>query len=67
MQGPEKPLQRIHMDLAGSLDEKMYFIIVDAPSNWPEVFTVDTDMTTAVISHETMCSFGIPDQIVKVL
>ena len=34
---PAKPWQRIHIDFAGPFMEKMFFIVVDAHSKWPEV------------------------------
>ena len=38
---PAKPWVRIHVDFAGPLYGKTYFIIVDAHSKWPEVFKND--------------------------
>ena len=35
---PVHPWQRLHMDFAEPFQGKMYFIIVDAHSKWPEVF-----------------------------
>lgn len=44
---------------------KMY-LIVDAHSKWPEVFTMNINITTSVIScfREPMWCFGIPGQII---
>ena len=33
---PEKPWKRIHLDLAGPLDGRMYLLVVDSHSKWPE-------------------------------
>ena len=37
--------QRVHVDFAGPLKGKMYFVLVNAPSKWPEV--VEMQSTTA--------------------
>ena len=34
---PSRPWSRVHVDFAGPLQGKMYFVIVDAHSKWPEV------------------------------
>ena len=34
---PTKPWERIHVDFAGSFLNKMFLIVVDAHSKWPEV------------------------------
>lgn len=33
----ERPMQRIHMDIAGPVRNFYYFIIVDAYSKWPQI------------------------------
>ncbi|CAL8071712.1 unnamed protein product [Orchesella dallaii] len=66
-QFPQRPWQRLHMDLAGPLDNNMFLIIMDAHSKWPEVFSMKNDTTSAaVISKmmEVISRFGIPEQIV---
>jgi hypothetical protein len=65
---PEKPWQRIHMDLAGPFLGSMWLIIVDAFTKWPEVFRLGKDSTSAnVISfvRETFSRFGLPETIVS--
>jgi hypothetical protein len=55
---------RIHIDFAG---RKTYFVIVDAHSKWPEVFTMNSTTsshTIDVLRHLFAC-YGIPDQIVS--
>ena len=50
---PAKPWTRIHVDFAGPLG-KMFFVVVDAHSKWPEVF--DMKSTTAQYMIEILRS-----------
>ncbi len=66
-QFPERPWQRLHIDLAGPFQNHMWFVIVDAHSKWPEVFQLKTT-TTQVITQkleEVFARFGIPEQVVS--
>ncbi|CAL8087419.1 unnamed protein product [Orchesella dallaii] len=66
-QFPERPWQRLHMDLAGPLHGEMWLIIVDARTNWPEVFSMNNNTTSTAVIHklaECFARFGIPEQIV---
>jgi hypothetical protein len=65
---PEKPWQRLHVDLAGPFFNKMWLVLMDAHSKWPEVYPLARDSTsTTVITHIRDCisRFGIPEQIVS--
>ena len=42
------PWQRVHMDLAGPFLGKMYCVIVDADSKWPEVFELTTTSSKVI-------------------
>ena len=62
---PDTPWKRIHVDFAGPFRGKMYFIIVDAHSKWPEVITMSSttsqhtiDALRALFSH-----YGFPEQL----
>ena len=64
---PSKPWQRVHIDFAGPFQNKMYLIVIDAHSKWPEV----VEMTTTT-SHKTITelqrlfsTYGIPTQLVS--
>ena len=64
---PSKPWQRVHIDFAGPFQNKMYLIVIDAHSKWPEV----VEMTTTT-SHKTITElqrlfsmYGIPTQLVS--
>ena len=35
---PGRPWQRVHVDFAGPINGKMFILLVDAHSKWPEVF-----------------------------
>ena len=56
---PTTPWQRIHIDYAGPFMDRMFLIVVDAHSKWPEVFTVKqataTTTCSARSSHALAC------------
>jgi len=65
---PARPWQRLHMDLAGPFFNRMWLVIVDAHSKWPEVFDLASNSTSqSLISRirDTICRYGIPEQIVS--
>ncbi len=66
-QFPEKPWQRLHIDLAGPFLNKMWLVVVDAHSKWPEVFCVSSTTTQVVTQklEETFARHGIPEQLVS--
>ena len=62
---PSKPWQRLHIDFAGPFLGKMFFILVDAHSKWPEV--IEMTSTTSQVQflyyeiclHHTDCHFKL--------
>ncbi len=66
-QWPTAPLKRIHIDFAGPFQGKMFLIIVDAHSKWPEVIIMSS--TTAEKTIEALFTFfsryGLPEQLVS--
>ncbi len=60
-QWPTTPMKRIHIDFTGG---KMFFIMVDAHTKWPEVIIMSS--TTSEKTIETLSSFlaryGLPDR-----
>ena len=64
---PAGPWQRIHMDFAGPFNGKMYLIIVDAFSKYPEIFEMNSTNATATISkmQTLIAHYGIPEIIVS--
>ena len=64
---PTRPWQRVHVDFAGPFQGKMFLLVVDAHSKWPEVVNMTT--TSAQCTIEELCrmfaSYGIPEQLVS--
>ena len=64
---PSKPWQRTHVDFAGPFLGKMFFVVIDAHSKWPEIFEMLT--TTAAKTITVLChifvKYGIPEQLVS--
>ena len=49
---PALPWQRLHVDFAGRIDSRMYTVIADAHTKWPEIIamgntTVEESQTAA--------------------
>eukprot|EP00731_Ephydatia_muelleri_P035695 Em0149g1a len=63
---PSKPWQRMHDDFAGPFFGKMWLIVVDARTKWPEVFQLNeaTSGTTITAFMTTFSRFGLPEIIV---
>ena len=64
---PSRPWERIHVDFAGPFLGKMYFIIVDAHSKWPEVFEMPSTSAeqTVCTLRNLFASYGLPLQLVS--
>ena len=62
-----KPWSRVHIDFGGPLYGKMYMIIIDTHSKWPEVFemTSTTAYKTIDVLRGVFATYGLPDQIVS--
>ncbi|KAJ8366188.1 hypothetical protein SKAU_G00150190 [Synaphobranchus kaupii] len=62
---PTTPWQRIHIDYAGPFMERMFLIVVDAHSKWPEVFTVKqaTSTKTVDVLRTLFSRTGLPQQL----
>ena len=62
-----EPMERIHMDYAGpAFNNKMFLIIIDSCSKWPEVFEVSRADTAHTLEklREVIARFGIPKCVV---
>ena len=64
---PNTPWKRIHIDFAGPFLSKMFLIVIDAHSKWPEVV-----LMSSTTSHKTIealqvlfARHGLPEQIVS--
>ena len=64
---PERPWQRVHIDFAGPLKGKMYFVLVDAHSKWPEVVEMQTTTAekTIQVLRRMFAAYGLPEQVVS--
>ncbi len=64
---PTTAWQRIHIDFAGPFMKRMFFIIVDAHSKWPEVCIMKSTTAEKTVQalREIFSRNGIPDQIVS--
>ena len=63
---PARPWQRLHVDFAGPFMGRMYLIIIDAHSKWPEVIEMHTTTAQKTIYElrRLFASYGLPEQIV---
>ena len=64
---PEKPWQRLHVDLAGPFLDKMWFVLVDAHSKWPEVLPLTKDSTSLSVIRclrQLFIRYGLPCELV---
>ena len=66
-QWPSAPLKRIHIDFAGPFQGKMFLIIVDAHSKWPEVIVMPstTSQRTIEVLSTYFARYGLPEQLVS--
>ncbi|XP_040195338.1 uncharacterized protein LOC120928305 [Rana temporaria] len=58
---------RLHLDFAGPIQDKMYLIVVDAHSKWPEVFQMPsiTSAATILVLKKLFAQYGLPTAIVS--
>ena len=64
---PSRPWSRLHIDFAGPTDGKMYFVLIDAYSKFPEIVKVHSTTTEATIKvlREIFSRHGLPEMIVS--
>ncbi|XP_049874501.1 uncharacterized protein K02A2.6-like [Pectinophora gossypiella] len=64
---PEKAWSRLHIDYAGPFQGKVFLIVIDAFSKWPEVKIVSSmnSITLIKVLREIFVQQGIPDTIVS--
>lgn len=57
---PAGPWQRVHADYLGPWRDRMFLVIVDAYSKWPEVFQMSRTTTSATVDkfNECISRFG---------
>ena len=58
----DTPFQRVHVDFAGPFMGKLFFILVDAHTKWPEVHIVENLLSETTIKKckEIFAQFGLP-------
>jgi hypothetical protein len=64
---PQKPWQRLHIDFAGPFMGKMWLIVVDAHSEWPEVIPMQSTTSEKTVSalRSIFAIHGLPEQLVS--
>ena len=64
---PAKPWQRINIDFAGPFEGRMFLVVVDAHSRWPEVIEMKSTTATATIQElrRLFAAYGLPIQLVS--
>ena len=64
---PEGPWRRVHIDFAGPVEGKMFLVVVDAYSKWPEVMEMSSTTTQATLDklRSVFARWGIPQQLVS--
>ncbi|XP_061909872.1 uncharacterized protein K02A2.6-like [Entelurus aequoreus] len=64
---PQEPWQRVHIDFAGPVEDRMFLVAIDAHSKWPEVAIMRSTTTERTIERlgEMFCRFGSPVQLVS--
>lgn len=65
---PPQPWYRVHIDFLGPINNRTYFLIVDAYSKWVECFDVSSGYSTRVVIEklcEVMSRFGVFKTIIS--
>ena len=64
---PTRPWQRIHVDFADPFLNKMYLLVVDAHSKWPEVYELNqtTTIHTITVLRHLIARYCLPEQVVS--
>lgn len=64
---PTNPWQRLHIDFAGPFQQKIYLIVIDPYSKWPEVKVVRSTSSECAIKalREIFAEQGLPEVLVS--
>ena len=64
---PSRPWQRVHVDFAGPFKGRMFLILVDAHSKWPEVVEMSSTSAAKTIEvlRQIFAAYGLPEQLVS--
>ena len=63
---PQKPWERINIDFAGPVENKMFMVVVDAYSNWLEIIDMSKNTTTnhtIDVLRTLFARWGLPIQL----
>ncbi|XGW25993.1 hypothetical protein V3C99_006978 [Haemonchus contortus] len=62
----DRPWNRVHADFAGPVDGRMFLVVVDAFSKWPEIVEMSTTSSPATIKElrQLFSQFGYPETLV---
>ena len=63
---PRKPWQRLHLDYAGPFRGKMWLILIDAYSKWPEIHAMSVTTAQATIQQlrKIFAVHGLPERLI---
>jgi len=63
---PTKPWRRVHVDFAGPFLNKMFLLVTDAHSKWPEIIEMSSTTSTKTIDElrRLFAAYGLPEQLV---
>ena len=63
---PTKPWRRIHIDFAGPFLKRMFLLVTDAHSKWPEIIEMASTTSTRTIEElrRLFAAYGLPKQVV---
>ena len=64
---PLRPWQRVHIDYAGHFKGKMWLLLIDAFSKWPEIHEMKSTTAEATISKlkHIFAAQGLPERIIS--
>lgn len=64
---PQDPWYRIHIDFMGPFEDRMFLVVVDAHSKWPEVAIMKSTTSEKTVEElgELFSRFGAPVQLVS--
>ena len=61
---PLRPWQRVHIDYAGPFKGKMWLLLIDAFSKWPEIHEMTSTTTISKLKH-IFAAQGLPERIIS--
>ena len=64
---PAYPWQRLHIDFAGPFQGKMFLVVVDERTKWPDIFEMRNTTATETVAtlRSLFARMGLPKQVVS--